>query len=249
MTDQEFLQQYDPSKYEHPSVSVDMLIFSMDANYKLNVLLVKRDEPPFQDKWSLPGGFVSMKESLEDAAVRKLREETGIQDIYLEQLYTFGAVDRDPRTRVISVVYLALLSKAQLEMKHLDNSENSKLFKVEHAELSLGFSSEDGTLFLSENDLAFDHKEMIRMGLKRLAGKFDYTDIAFSLLVNKKCFTMYEYECIYNAISGKTLEPINRANFRRDFQKKYVTTGLVKKLDVKDDTYSKRAATCYCYEG
>ena len=100
-------ESYDPARYERPSVTVDVVIFTLQER-ELHVLLVKRKHWPFEGRWAIPGGFVNMDESLELAARRELEEETGVRDIYLEQLYTFGDPKRDPRTRVISVAYIAL---------------------------------------------------------------------------------------------------------------------------------------------
>ena len=118
LTEQEFLNSYNPEKYEHPSVTVDTLIFTVDKSgedYHLQILLVRREDHPFLHKWAVPGGFVGMKESVEQAAVRKLEEETGLRDTYLEQLYTWGDVERDPRTRIISVSYIALIPREALK--------------------------------------------------------------------------------------------------------------------------------------
>lgn len=100
-----------PHTYEYPPLTVDCVVFGFDGG-DLKVLLIQRDLKPFEGKWALPGGFVRMEESLEDAARRELAEETGLKDIFLEQLYTFGAPDRDPRERVVSVAYYALVSLA-----------------------------------------------------------------------------------------------------------------------------------------
>ena len=106
MTEEEYLAQYKPSDYERPSVTVDMLIFTITRNQRLAMILIKRGGHPERGKWAIPGGFVEMDESLEDAAARELKEETDLDHIYLEQLYTFGDVHRDKRTRVISVAYM-----------------------------------------------------------------------------------------------------------------------------------------------
>lgn len=112
LTEQEFLGRYDPQKYEHPSVTVDVLIFTVDKSREadsLRILLDRREEHPFLHKWALPGSFVGMGESVEQAAARELEEATGLRTPYLEQLYTWGDLGRDPRTRIISVSYIALV--------------------------------------------------------------------------------------------------------------------------------------------
>jgi len=129
LTEEEFLARYDPAKYERPSVAVDLVIL---AGATPEILLVKRGSHPFLGKWALPGGFVGMRESLEDAAARELCEETGLRDVHLEQLYTWGAVDRDPRTRVISVSYVALLdSSSKISPRAGDDASEARWFSVE----------------------------------------------------------------------------------------------------------------------
>lgn len=140
-TEQQFLQAYDASQYDRPSVTVDMLVFTVsdeeEKNYRklspksLNILLVKRGDHPFLGQWALPGGFVSPNESLEEAARRELRTETNIDNIYLEQLYTWGEVDRDPRTRVISTSYMALVNSEALEVIAGDDADEAEWFQLE----------------------------------------------------------------------------------------------------------------------
>ncbi|SHO46140.1 NUDIX hydrolase [Anaerocolumna xylanovorans] len=140
LTEAEFLVDYNPARYERPSVTVDMLIFTVkkrkEKNYRklpenmLNILLIKRGEHPFLGKWALPGGFVNMDESLEEAAYRELEEETGLRDVYLEQLYTWGDVKRDPRTRVISTSYMALADSRVLSPKAADDAAEAAWFSV-----------------------------------------------------------------------------------------------------------------------
>lgn len=140
LTEEQFLAAYDASKYERPSVTVDMLIFTVTDeqadNYRklpkkvLKLLLIKRGEHPFLGKWALPGGFVKMSESLEEAAYRELKEETNVENLYLEQLYTWGDVNRDPRTRVISTSYLALTNCASLNLRAGFDSADAKWFTV-----------------------------------------------------------------------------------------------------------------------
>ncbi len=122
---------YDASKYERPSVTVDVVMMSLRKR-DLQVLLIKRRSWPYEGMWAIPGGFVNMDESLETAAKRELQEETGVQDVYLEQLYTFGDPGRDPRTRVITVVYFALLDSARLQVKAADDAADVGWFSVYH---------------------------------------------------------------------------------------------------------------------
>ena len=113
---------YDPDQYDRPSVTVDVVIFTL-RQQNLQVLLIRRKHPPFADYWAIPGGFMQMDESLESAALRELEEETGVHDVYIEQLYTFGNPDRDPRTRVITVAYFALVPETALSPLHAGDDD------------------------------------------------------------------------------------------------------------------------------
>ena len=142
MTEEEFLKSYDSSKFEKPSVTVDVLIFTIlnekSNNYrkldekKLSVLLIKRGGHPFKGKWAIPGGFVNMDESLEEGAKRELKEETSVENVYLEQLYTYGDVNRDPRTRVISSVYMALVNSDKINVQAGDDASDARWFSVDY---------------------------------------------------------------------------------------------------------------------
>lgn len=142
LTEEEFLNSYDSSKYEKPSVTVDVLIFTIlnekSDNYrkldekKLSVLLIKRGGHPYKGKWAIPGGFVNMDESLEEAARRELNEETNVENVYLEQLYTYGEVNRDPRMRVISSVYMALVNSDRINVQAGDDASDAKWFSVDY---------------------------------------------------------------------------------------------------------------------
>lgn len=141
LTEAEYLAQYNPARYDRPSVSVDMVIFTVTDEQpedhrrlpgkELRVLLIKRGNHPFIGKWALPGGFVGLQEGLDDAAARHLAEETAIRNIYLEQLYTWGEVDRDPRTRVISCSYLSLVDAASLQVTPGDNQDDARWFTIQ----------------------------------------------------------------------------------------------------------------------
>jgi 8-oxo-dGTP diphosphatase len=140
LTEEQFLSTYDESKYERPSVTVDMMIFTVtdeeNKNYRklpekvLKLLMIKRGDHPYIGQWALPGGFVKMDESLDEAALRELKEETNINDIYMEQLYTWGDVARDPRTRVISASYMSLVDSGALDIKASDDADDAKWFTV-----------------------------------------------------------------------------------------------------------------------
>ncbi|RME99440.1 MAG: NUDIX hydrolase, partial [Bacteroidetes bacterium] len=143
--------------FPRPSVTVDCIIFGLDESSQLKVLLIKRKSDPYAGYWALPGGFVQMEESLEDAARRELEEETGLQDVFMEQLFTFGQPDRDPRGRVISVAYYALTNLAE---HRLQSSTDAK----------------EAAWFLADNppQLAFDHSTILATALARLRAKLRY---------------------------------------------------------------------------
>ena len=195
--DKEFLKTYKADDYEHPSVTVDMLIFTVIED--LSIMLIKRKNPPYKDNWAIPGGFVNIDESVDTAAKRELKEETGI-DCYLEQFKVFGEVDRDPRTRVISVAHLALTPFTNLcKYKAGDDAKEVQFFDID---------------MLPE--LAFDHKQIIEEGLKALKEKLEYTDIAFNLLPEE--FTISDIQDVYEMILRKELD---KSNFRRMIKSKF----------------------------
>lgn len=242
MTEEEFLAQYKAGDYERPSVTVDILIFTMTPNQRLALLLIQRGGHPDRGKWAIPGGFVEMEESLDDAAARELKEETNLEGIYLEQLYTFGAVHRDKRTRVISVAYLALVPARFLNFQAGDDAADACMFEIMYTPEGLSFKGQDRDITLTENELAFDHKDIIRKGLERLKGKVTYSDIALELLRNKEKFSIYELQIIHEVLTGTELDV---ANFRRSFKKKFIDTGRVIKLDEKCYDYSRKPSSYY----
>lgn len=243
-SEEEFLKSYDDSIFEKPSITTDIAVFSVSSgekenwrrlsNKKLSVLLVKRNNYPFKDMWCLPGSFINMSETTNEAANRILELETGMRDVYLEQLYTFSDIDRDPRTRVISVSYVALIDKSNYE----EVLENARWFDLEvsiendvyNFELTcenevLSFSVlKDGDNFKKINTcLAFDHDLVIAMGLLRIKNKVEYTDIAFNLM--PELFTLGELQQVYETILGKKLlDPA----FRRIIADKVEKTSQIK---------------------
>ena len=186
-------ETYDPTRYERPSVTVDVVIFTLQDR-TLHVLLVKRKHWPFEGRWAIPGGFVNMNESLELAARRELEEETGVRNIYLEQLYTFGDPKRDPRTRVISVAYIALVSADTQTLRVSDESTDVRWFPVRAL----------------PGPLAFDHDTILAAGLDRLRSKLEYTTLAFQLL--PEVFSILELKQIYEQILD---EKLDKGNFYR----------------------------------
>jgi 8-oxo-dGTP diphosphatase len=191
--DYEYLATYQPSNYERPSVTVDIVILTV-SDQDLKVLLVKRNVPPYQGLWAVPGGFVGMQESLDKAARRELFEETGVANVYLEQLYTFGEPGRDPRTRVITVAYFALVEASQVKTLRAGSDAGEvawwSIYKLP--------------------ELAFDHGQILDYTLQRLRGKLGYSNIAFQLLPEK--FTLTELQRVYEVILG---EKLDKRNFRK----------------------------------
>lgn len=237
-SEQQYLQNYDPSQFEHPSVTVDILIFTVSER-KLRLLLIRRNEHPFLGKWAIPGGFLRMDESADEAAARRIREEAGIEGVHLEQLYTFSAVNRDPRTRVISIAYLATVPAGKLHFLAGIGADEAALFEVSgiggasvsgqpesgnlEEEASLLLKGPDGAL-VSGRDLAFDHAGIIRTAVQRMRGKLDYTDLAFGFLEDPSSFTLTELRFIYEAILD---HPLDIGNFRRTIKRDYKAAGRI----------------------
>jgi len=177
---------------EKVRVTVDIVIFSIRTR-ELQVLLVKRGVPPFEGEYAIPGGFLRADESLEEAAKRELHEETSVRDVYLEQLYSFGDPARDPRGRVVTVAYYALVSSDHLDLTAGADAAEAKWVPVDRLPR-----------------LAFDHGKIVAYALERLRNKLEYTTVGFQLLAKK--FTLAELQAVYEAILGKT---IDKRNFRR----------------------------------
>jgi 8-oxo-dGTP diphosphatase len=207
--EREFLAGYDVSKFERPSVAVDVSLLAV-RDGKLVTWLVRRKEHPHRGRWALPGGFVRMKESLQDAAARVLADKSGVRNVFVEQLFTFGAPDRDPRTRVISVAYYALVDVSRLERLARERGE-----EVCIVELEVPWAEETGGPVDAAVDgktikLAFDHAEQLGTAVKRLRGKLAYAPIGFQLLPEQ--FTLRELQLIHEAVLGRSL---NKDSFRR----------------------------------
>lgn len=166
LTEKQFLAGYDASKYERPSVTVDMLVFTVTDEEKesyrklpekvLKLLMIKRGDHPYIGQWALPGGFVDINESLDEAVLRELKEETGIGDIFMEQLYTWGDTDRDPRTRVISTSYITLVDSSLLDIKASDDADDAKWFTV-----SIKLCGEQRT----SNEKGYIHERQYKLNL------------------------------------------------------------------------------------
>ena len=231
-SEKEFLKEYDSSKYEKPSVTCDIVILTIDEENDLNVLLIKRKNYPFKDKWAIPGGFVDIKESIDMAAKRELMEETGLSDIRLEQFGTFGEVDRDPRMRVISVAYFALIPKDKLHVVAGDDAKEAEFFKVKIVNGKISFNG------LNTKNLAFDHETILNLAITRLRNRIDYTDDVFHFLGDE--FTLFEAKKVYEILKG---EKLDTANFNRDFLKQF--KDKIEKTDKKSSKYSARPASIY----
>ena len=234
-SEEEFLKNYNVNKYKQLSLSTDILLFSVseegNENYrknskkKMSILLIKRHNYPYKDMWCLPGGFIDPEtETLDDCTKRILKKETNLSNIYLEQLYTYDAIDRDPRCRVLSTTYMALVDKNRLNDKvnenaswfdiTLYNDDGKKIMVVlDNGEETIKFSikkilreltTDRYTFKINENsDLAFDHPLAIVAGVERLRNKISYTDIVFNMM--PEYFTLGELQQVYEVILGKKL--------------------------------------------
>ncbi len=178
--------------YERPSVATDIVLFTIREG-ALSVLLIERGEHPFKGSWALPGGFLRMDESPEQCALRELEEETGVEVSYLEQLYSFGAVRRDPRYRVLSIAHFALTPWQDHSLKAATDAADARWFDCHNLP-----------------KLAFDHSDIVGLAMQRLAAKLNYSTIALPLL--PKEFTLGALQQVYEIISGK---PIDKRNFRK----------------------------------
>jgi len=235
----EFLNSYDPDKYPKPSVTADVVTLTVNEEDQLCILLIKRGGFPYKGKWALPGGFMMTdQESVTQAAKRELLEETGVQDVNLRQLYTFSDPDRDPRMHVVSVAYTALIPKGSIRIRAGDDAWEAEFFRIGYDVDGLTFHG--NSTQIREEDLAFDHKRIIRMAIKRLRSRIKYEPDAFWLLKNKREFAISELKAIYETILN---EKLDLANFRKAFFRDYVDTGRVVALNKKGG--SKRPAMLY----
>lgn len=205
-------------KYPHPSVTTDCVIFGFDGN-KLQVLLIERGVEPYRGKWAFPGGFLNMDESAEEGALRELKEETGLTGAYIEQFHTFTDPNRDPRERVISIAYYALV-RIQ-EVQGGDDAAKALWFPLD-----------------SVPQLAFDHDIILRIALSRLRERIHFQPIGFELLPEK--FTMKELQSLYEAILEVKFD-------RRNFAKKMIHFELLNQLDETVWPTSKREANLFSF--
>lgn len=212
-----------PHTYEYPraALTVDCVVFGFDES-ELKVLLIQRGLAPYKGKWALPGGFVRVDETIDDAARRELSEETGLKGVFLEQLYTFGAVKRDPRERVVSVAYYALVKLEEHPATGASDASDAAWFPV-----------------AKPPALAFDHADILQTALERLMGKVRYEPIGFELLPEK--FTLSQLQHLYEAVLQTELD-------KRNFRKKILSMGLLIPLDEQSRTGAHRPAQLFRFD-
>ena len=208
-------------KYPRPSVTVDCVIFGLDESSQLKVLLIQRANDPYKDCWALPGGFVDMDEDLETAALRELQEETGVTNVFVEQLYSFGAPGRDPRGRTISVAYFALVNLHKHPVQAASDAKKVEWFGIKKLP-----------------KLAFDHDEIMQVATERLRAKIRYQPIGFELL--PAVFTINQLQQLYETILGVSL---NRRNFRTRIKKMDIL-----QLVGKQQNVAHRPANLYTFD-
>lgn len=258
LTEAEFLAEYNPGNYERPSVTTDILILGMNKDYSsLKLLLIKRGDHPFLGSWALPGGFISPNETAYVAATRELKEETGIDDVYLDQIYTFTKPGRDPRTWVMSIAYLSLISNLR-EVSGQDDADDAAWFDLKFTDDSITIKNDEkgvaieyslkketfrnGALqyqnyiptLVSTDALAFDHVEIIIEAMKKLREQIIYSNQAFCLV--DKEFTLPELQAVYEVILGKKLY---RKSFRDMAERKIMETGNERQSKTKNGRRSK----------
>lgn len=208
-------------KYARPALTTDCVVFGLDAE-DLKVLLIERALTPYKGEWALPGGFVHVGESLDDSALRELKEETGLSKVYLEQLYSFGNPDRDPREHVVTVAYYALVNLVEHRPKADTDAKNAAWFSLDELP-----------------PLAFDHKKIIECAIERLRGKLRYQPIGFELLPPK--FTLSELQWLYERILEQEID-------KRNFRKKLLGLGILKETGEFQQDVAHRAAKLYRFD-
>lgn len=229
-----FLAGYDASRFPRPSVAVDVVLLTATER-ELRALLVRRVAPPDKGRWSVPGGFLGVDESLEDAAERVLRDKAGLRGVFLEQLYTFGDVGRDPRTRVISVAYYALVPTERLAAAVGEDAGRVL------ARLDVAWAGEVGgevgaSVGGESLPLAFDHARILGMAVKRLRGKLWYAPVGLRLV--PEAFTLRQLRLVYEAILGRAL---NKDAFRR----RLLGAGILQATGEREGAVGHRPAELY----
>lgn len=238
LSEQEFLATYDASAFPHPSLAVDVALMTASEG-GLRALMFQRDRHPALGKWSLPGVFVGIDESIDEAAQRALETKAGVSGVFLEQLFTFGRPDRDPRTRVVTVAYYALV-----DVDTFNKAENQHL-KTSLIEIEVPFDGESPrpVKVRDENGkrlpIAFDHAEILGTAVARLRGKLDYANIGFELLPKK--FTLRQLQSIHETILCRKL---NKDSFRR----RLVASGLIAPTGQLEQSVGHRPAELYRFK-
>lgn len=193
-------------EYPRPSVTVDIVVYGYDGGKELKLLLIQRGSDPFKGSWALPGGFVDMDEDLETAALRELEEETGVRDLFVEQLYTFGKPGRDPRGRVISVGYFSLVNLQDHPAVAASDAAKAEWFPLNKLP-----------------ELAFDHSQIISMANNRLAAKVRYQPIGFELLPEQ--FTLGQLQQLYETVLN-----VDKGFNKRNFRTRILRTGILEEV-------------------
>lgn len=241
-----FAEKYDASKYTGIFATADIVVFTLDADYNLCLLLIQRKDTDNYEAgiWALPGGFIETNESSYDAAVRELQEETGITNIHIEQFGTFDDPKRDLRSRIISIAHMAFVPMEKLgEIKGSDDAQAANLFAIRNTkDNELFLINENKQFYITESDLGFDHKQIIKTALKRLSDRFAYTKDIFEFVKDKNAFTATELKKIWGSVTDET---IDSGNFRRDVIQKYLDKHVIEDTGKKTAEFSKRPATIY----
>jgi 8-oxo-dGTP diphosphatase len=208
-------------KYPRAALTVDCVVFGMDDE-DLKVLLIERGLPPYEGEWALPGGFIQVDETADEAALRELKEETGLGKVFLEQLYTFSGLERDPRERVISIAYYALVNLVDHRVQAATDAREAAWFSVDDVP-----------------SLAFDHVNILNVALDRLRGKLGYQPIGFELLPQK--FALSQLQHLYEVVLERQLD-------KRNFRKKVLATGLLIETKEVQKDVAHRAARLYRFD-
>ena len=209
-------------EYPRPALTVDCIVFGLNAQQELKVMLIQRDIPPFQGQWAIPGGFVRIDETLEEAALRELQEETGIHHIFLEQLYTFGDLGRDPRDRTVTVAYFALINLVEQKIQASTDARAAEWFAISNIP-----------------QLAFDHNQILQVAIARLRSKIRYEPIGFELLPQN--FSLSQLQRLYETVLDRPLD-------KRNFRKKILGMDLLIDTGKVEHNVAHRAAKLYQFD-
>ncbi len=208
-------------EYARPALTVDCVVFGLDDE-DLKVLLIQRDLEPYSGQWALPGGFVHVGESPEESARRELMEETGVRNVFLEQLYTFGEANRDPREHIVTVAHYALVKLSSHKVQAATDARNAAWFAIDDMP-----------------SLAFDHEKILKVALERLKNKVRYQPIGFELLPTK--FTLRQLQHLYEKVLDRSID-------KRNFRKKIMNMDILIELDEIETDVAHRAARLYSFD-